>query len=130
MWIFDDDSEEFPWPTFGYKLVEPDEGQPNDIKGPLSMLGALFSTMMEAHDARYIEDKDFVRTIPIPTLGIQATDFDISRERSEALYESGHTAAEEFLQAWDFDAYKEIYQSKEPPSRRERLWQTSVPAHG
>ena len=121
VWIFDDGSEDPGWPTFGYKLVEPDEGQPNDIKGPLSMLGALFSTMMEAHDARYIEDKDFVRTIPIPTLGVRATDFDISREQSEALYESGRRAAEEFLQTWDFEAYKQAYRSREPSGRRASL---------
>jgi NTE family protein len=41
--------------------------------------------MMEAHDVRYIRDENFVRTIPIPTLGVKTTDFDLSREKSEAL---------------------------------------------
>lgn len=77
--------------------------------------------MMEAHDARYVADADFVCTIPIPTLGIRATDFDLSRERSQELYESGRRAAEEFLQKWNFDRYKAEYRRSSPPGRRERL---------
>jgi NTE family protein len=78
--------------------------------------------MMEAHDARYIEDENFVRTIPIPTLGIKTTEFDISRERSEALYQSGRKAAEKFFAKWNFDAYVAKYRKGEvPPGRGESL---------
>jgi NTE family protein len=77
--------------------------------------------MMEAHDARYVDDKDFVRTIPIPTLGVQTTQFTLSRERSEALYWSGANAASEFFQRWDFEEYKAKYHSKEPSERRYRV---------
>jgi NTE family protein len=78
--------------------------------------------MMEAHDARYVDDKDFVRTIPIPTLGVQTTEFSLSRERSEALYQSGVDAASEFFQRWDFEKYKANYRRKEPLKRRDRVW--------
>jgi len=96
VWLFDTEGSVPEWPTFGFKLVEPGEELqiPRKIRGPVSLLGALFSTMMEAHDARYIKDEHFVRTIPIPTLNVGTTEFDISREKSEALYRSGRQAAE------------------------------------
>ena len=52
-----------------------------------------------------IEKEQFARTIPIPTLGVGTTEFDITRERALALYESGRKATEEFLKDWDFERY-------------------------
>jgi NTE family protein len=122
VWLFDSQGQVPEWPTFGFKLVEPEEGKPNQIRGPISMLAALFSTMMEAHDARYIEDENFVRTIPIPTLGIGTTEFNISAERSEALYQSGRQAAEKFFESWNFASYTEKFRQEKPmPGRRARL---------
>ena len=109
VWLFDSEGSIPQWPTFGFKLVEPGEGTPHQVRGPISLLTSLFATMMEAHDARYIEDEQFVRTIPIPTLGVGTTEFDISQARSEALYQSGRQAAEKFLAAWDFHDYVEKY---------------------
>lgn len=111
VWLFDTDGVMPEWPTFGFKLVEPEEemATPHQIRGPISLLGALFSTMMQAHDARYIKDEQFVRTISIPTLGINTTDFGISRERSEALYQSGRQAAERFFNTWSFADYIDRY---------------------
>ncbi len=124
VWLFDSDGEP-EWPTFGLKLVEPVKGVPNKIRGPISMLTALFSTfstMMGAHDARYIKDADFARTIPIPTLGVGTTEFDLSAEKSEALYQSGRKAAEEFLATWDFGEYVKKYRKGETiTSRGSRL---------
>lgn len=121
VWLLDDGSPNPPWPTFGYKLVEPNEGQPNTINGPITLFAALFSTMMDAHDARYIKDADFFRTIPIPTRGVRTTEFDLSRERSDELYESGREAAEGFFKRWDFEKYKAEYRAKEPPRRGQRV---------
>jgi NTE family protein len=75
--------------------------------------------MMETHDARYITDQSFARTIPIPTLGVQTTEFHLSRDRSEHLHESGRVAAEDFFQRWDFERYKERYRRAEPLHRRQ-----------
>lgn len=113
VWLFDEPGEP-AWPTFGFKLVDPAAGKPNKIDGPLSMLAALFSTMMEAHDARYLQDHAFVRTIPIPTLGIKTTDFDLSGADKVRLYTSGREAAERFFARWDFGAYKQAYRSGAP----------------
>jgi NTE family protein len=116
--IFDDDSIEDPRPTLGYKLVEPGEGKPREIKGPISLFSALFSTMMEAHDARYIQDHNFARTIPIKTLGVGTTDFGITRDKSEALFQSGRDAATDFFERWDYGKWKEKYSDAELGKRR------------
>jgi len=118
VWLFDSEGSVPKWPTFGFKLVEPETGTPHQIRGPISLLAALFATMMEAHDARYIKDEQFVRTIAIPTLGIGTTEFDISRQRSEALYQSGRQAAKKFLATWDFQNYIQKY--RRGRSERER----------
>ena len=116
VWLFDNDGEVPEWPTFGFKLVEPEQKREitNHVRGPISLLTALFSTMMEAHDARYIKDEQFARTIPIPTLGVGTTEFDISREKSEALYQSGREAAEAFFDTWDFAKYVDKYRRGKP----------------
>ena len=116
VWLFDSEGSLPEWPTIGFKLVEPSEDTPHRIAGPISMLTALFSTMMEAHDARYIKDQDFVRTAAIPTLGVKTTEFDISRERSEALYQSGHRAAEKFFSTWNFEQYINKYRKGKAPA--------------
>jgi NTE family protein len=124
VWLFDTDGEVPAWPTFGFKLVEPEQRNEiaNDVRGPISLLTALFSTMMEAHDARYIKDEQFVRTIPIPTLGVGTTEFDISKEKSEALYQSGREAAKAFFDTWDFAKYVAKYRGEKPQiNRRLRL---------
>jgi len=125
VWLFDDDTPEPAWPTFGYKLVEPNAGQPHQISGPVSLLAALFTTMMEAHDARYIEDQHFARTIPIPTLGVQTTDFDLPTERRDELYTSGVKAANAFFESWDFERYKAKYRAKKVGTRQSRIMPTS-----
>ncbi|MDY7033805.1 MAG: hypothetical protein SVY10_18075 [Thermodesulfobacteriota bacterium] len=66
-------------------------------------------------------DSHFVRTIPLPTLGIRTTEFDLSRKKSDNLYEAGRKAAEEFFQSWDFNAYKARYRQKETLKRRQRI---------
>jgi NTE family protein len=124
VWLFDSEGTVPEWPTFGFKLVEPEEKLeiPHRVRGPISLLTALFATMMQAHDARYIKDEQFIRTIPIPTLGIGTTEFDISRERSEALYQSGRQAAEKFFSEWNFQEYVNEYRKdKSKLGRTKRL---------
>lgn len=128
VWIFD--SEDEPrWPTFGLRLVEPEPGAPLDqrmrpptypkgaINTTIDYVKSLVNTMIEAHDRLYIETNDFVRTIPISTLGVQTTDFDLSKERRIALYEAGRSAAEKFLETWSFSRYVEEFRKGEARSR-------------
>ena len=82
---------------------------------------ALAQTMMEAHDRLYVEQANYARTIPIPTLGVGTTEFDLSPERALALFDSGRWAAEKFLKEWDFDAYVAEFRTGKEHSRRESL---------
>lgn len=132
VWLFDREGQEPRWPTFGLLLVEPDPkvaighrlaGQDFGAKlGSLvDYVRSLALTMMEAHDRLYLEKATYARTIPIPTLGVGTTEFDIPRERADALYESGHQAACDFLDPWDFGAYVQEFRRGKQHSRRADL---------
>jgi NTE family protein len=123
VWLLDDGTPNPPWPTIGYKLVDPTEGRDHEIDGPIDFLTAMFETMMDAHDARYIEDKDFARSVPIKTLGVQSTDFGITSEQKDMLAASGKKAAQEFFKNWDFEKYKKKYRAKKTLlPRSEKVW--------
>jgi NTE family protein len=134
VWLFDcDDGTPPDWPTFGMLLVEPKPRVPIGARLPKSkmdgsgagaVLGyvkALAQTMMEAHDRMYVEQASYARTIPIPTLGVGTTEFDLSKERALALFDSGRWAAEKFLDKWDFDAYIAEFRTGKEHSRRDAL---------
>ncbi|SFL35043.1 NTE family protein [Paenibacillus sp. 1_12] len=112
LWIFDHDDVpalDSMIPTVGFQLVGRGSSKPNTIYGPLTMFKALFSTMMDAHDERYIEEVNRFRTIKIPTLGVSITQFDIPLETSRLLYESGKQAGERFFDKWRLNDYKQDY---------------------
>jgi NTE family protein len=129
VWLFDSDGPP-EWPTFGLLLVEPDprtpitarlprpEHAPRGAKGLVQLLSGLVHTMLEAHDRLYVEQEQYARTIPIPTLGVGTTEFGIARERALELYESGRKAADEFLAGWDFDGYVAAFRSGGVPQSR------------
>ncbi|HEX4929158.1 MAG TPA: patatin-like phospholipase family protein [Gaiellaceae bacterium] len=134
VWLFDcDDGTPPDWPTFGLLLVEPKPRVPIGARLPkpkmagsgagavLDYVKALAQTMMEAHDRMYVEQASYARTIPIPTLGVGTTEFDLSKERALALFDSGRWAAEKFLKSWDFDAYIAEFRTGKEHSRREAL---------
>ncbi len=124
IWLLDDGSTNPSWPTFGFKLTEPDkripkEARRNPINNPISFLKAIAGTMMDAHDSYHISKSkgDYDRTIGIPTVinvkgnekEIKTTDFDITREESQALFLNGVDTARKFLEKWDFDEWKKKY---------------------
>ena len=134
VWLFDCSDEETPdWPTFGMLLVEPDpkvsiadrlpdpEKAPHGARGLVALLSGMLHTMMEAHDRIYLEKASFARTIPIPTLGVGTTEFDLTKERAQALYDSGRQATEKFLAAWDFAKYIAAFREGKTHHRREDL---------
>ena len=134
VWLFDCDGSQVPdWPTFGLLLVEPNpktqvgerlpepEKVPRGIGGLLKYMRAMASTMMEAHDRMYVETAEFARTIPVPTLGIGTTEFEITEARKELLYQSGREAATDFLASWDFDAYIAEFRKGKEKRRRDTV---------
>ena len=136
VWIFDCATEAPDWPTFGLLLVEPKPEiqvavrvkeaarQDRGVSAIVGYVKSLAQTMMEAHDRIYVAQATYARTIPIPTLGVSTTDFELTRERKLELYDAGREAAEKFLATWDFDAYVAEFRSgKERHSRRQALVQ-------
>jgi NTE family protein len=133
VWLFD--AEERPrFPTFGLLLVESPartsvgdrlSGAPGAVSRSGSIieyLKAIAQTLMEAHDRMHVDEAEFARTIPIPTLGVRTTDFDLSRERTLELYRSGYDAAKSFLGSFDFEAYIAAFRGDAPAlSRRDNL---------
>ncbi|MBB3127540.1 NTE family protein [Paenibacillus rhizosphaerae] len=103
LWLFDDAAEgagQKPVPTIGFQMVGRTTNKPHLIRGPISMLQAMFETMLSAHDERYIEQENRIRTIKIPTLGVGTTQFHITPEESQQLYESGLQAGKKFFAGW------------------------------
>jgi len=132
VWLFDCEGRDPRWPTFGLMLVEPDPKVPighrlageehgADRGSLLDYVKSLASTMMAAHDRLYLEKATYARTIAIPTLGIGTTEFDIAPERVRELYDSGHKAAADFLDQWDFAAYIQEFRRGQEHSRRADL---------
>jgi predicted acylesterase/phospholipase RssA len=91
-----------PWPTLGFRFYQPgtpvnDLYPPNKITGPYSALKAMLYTASDARDIWYMDQDKLARTIPIDTLGVAVTDFQITRAQCEALFASGVAAAKKFL---------------------------------
>jgi len=135
VWLFDTEGEP-EWPTFGLRLVEPDprettlaerlgppEPAPGRLEAVIDYFRSLVDTVLEAHDRLYIEKADFARTIPIDTLGVRTTDFELSPERALELYESGRTAAKRFLETWSFEGYIAEFRRGKEHSRRQEVVQ-------
>ena len=102
VWLFDDEPER---PTFGLRLYSQQKQPFHEIHGPISLFTSMFLTMMDAHDNLSVRNKDQLRTIFVPTLGIKLTDFSISREEKDELYQARVKAAEAFFESWSLDEY-------------------------
>lgn len=99
MWIFDNGNKERP--ILGLKLSSSsEEMEPRIIKNGLNLFEALFSTMKNAHDERYISRKIEKNIIFIPVEDYRATQFDLSDEMKQDLLEKGRNRAIQFLKTW------------------------------
>lgn len=107
IWIFDDDGTSKPrWPTFGFRLVN--DCEKNVVQRKTNLLTYsmdVINTAFDRDEEVYVADKNSVRTINIPTAGVNSTDFDLSKKKTMELYESGYNSAKEFLDKWDFADY-------------------------
>jgi NTE family protein len=109
VWIFD--VKGVPrWPTIGFKLCEDKPIKSGEGKTDiLSYLLDIIDTVFSRNEEIYLSDKEAVRTICIPTLGVKTTQFNISQEDSLKLYEEGYNRAKEFIRHWNFHEYIKKY---------------------
>ena len=107
--VFDRHDRRPRWPTFGIKLSARRDaavGYEYQTRGLPGLTRALVGTMTSFHDRLHIDDPSVIaRTIFVDTMHVKATDFDLTRDSAERLYNSGRIAAEKFLETWDFDKY-------------------------
>jgi len=124
IWLLDDGTSDPEWPTFGFKLVEGNSRDlnsyaPKPVGNILKFIEAIVGTALDAHDNYYISIShgDYERTIDIKTTieingvtkKINTIDFGITREESDALFNNGFIAAQNFLSTWNFSAWKKKY---------------------
>ncbi|EGQ24131.1 MULTISPECIES: patatin-like phospholipase family protein [Sporosarcina] len=98
MWIFDDDTRH---PLIGLKLSRRQEetsGRP--IHNALQLFEALFSTMKNAHDEKYISREHEKNIVFIPVDDYSATQFDLTEEQMEELLNIGRNRTKQFLRTW------------------------------
>jgi len=124
VWLLDDGSCNPEWPTFGFKLMEPQKrtlkkANPNPIKNTINYCYSIIGTLLNGHDNYHISESkgDYDRTIGISTeievnnlkKEIGTTYFDITEEESNLLFKNGEAAADNFLKNWNFEKWKEKY---------------------
>ncbi|MFE8695481.1 patatin-like phospholipase family protein [Cytobacillus sp. FJAT-53684] len=103
MWLFDRDNVKKARPVLGMQLSQNVTDRPkNKIKNAIQMYEALFETMKDAHDARYISRKHARNIIFIPTEGALTTEFQLTQEKKQALVDLGEKCAKQFFSQWSY----------------------------
>lgn len=101
MWLFEDEKGKRERPLLGLKLSQNgEEREGYQIRNALNLFEALFSTMKNAHDERYISRKHEKDIIFIPVEGYSATQFDVDEKTKNALLEIGRSRTRQFLKTW------------------------------
>lgn len=109
IWIFDN-GDSPRWPTFGLNIYGDEENV--DLKKLPSFLKYSLNvaqTSLIADDIGFLHNKDAVRIINIPTLGVKPTDFKLLQDKKNSLYKSGYNSAQRFLETWSFREYINKY---------------------
>ncbi|RDU35139.1 hypothetical protein DRW41_19525 [Neobacillus piezotolerans] len=103
MWLFDRENVKKVRPVLGIQLSHEPENHPqHKIKNAIQLFEALFETMKDAHDARYISRKHAKNIIFIPTAGVASTEFGLTAEKKEKLISHGRQCAETFFRKWSY----------------------------
>jgi len=108
--IFDDEPDH---PTIGVKLSPRRllaDYAFQDTRTPLSLAQALVHTMTNAHDQLFVDQPSVsARTVFVETGGVHTTDFTLSRETKQRLYDNGVGAARSFLATWSYVDWCRLY---------------------
>lgn len=98
-WIFKSKNGLLRRPVVGVKLsCRMDHMPEKNIRNAIDLYQALFETMREAHDARYVSKKDAKNVIFIPVDTVKTTDFSIARETKEALITFGKERSDDYFE--------------------------------
>ncbi|WP_010530963.1 patatin-like phospholipase family protein [Lentibacillus jeotgali] len=101
LWVFKDENNRSKRPVLGMKLSgHPAQEKPRDINNAIIMFQALFSTMLNAHDDRYVSTSEKNNIVFIPVDHVDTTDFELTRATRGQLIRTGKERADEFLKYW------------------------------
>ncbi|WP_438311957.1 patatin-like phospholipase family protein [Sporosarcina sp. FA9] len=101
MWLFEDKNGKKVRPILGVKLSRQEEEIPGrKIDNALHLFEALFSTMKNAHDEKYISRTHEKNIIFIPVDDTSSTQFDIDEATKNDLLEKGRIRTTQFLKKW------------------------------
>jgi NTE family protein len=101
IWLFDKEDGQKVRPVLGIKLSPSVyEHEKHHIRNAIQLFTALFETMKDAHDARYISKRHAKNIIFIPTDGAFSIEFQLTSEQKKALYELGRQHAKQFFSSW------------------------------
>jgi NTE family protein len=99
LWIYDNGIKMRP--VLGMKLSSAsEEMSPHEIDNAIQLFEALFSTMQNVHDNRYIARKHEKNIIFIPVEKYSATQLDINDETKKKLIAIGKERTLQFLKTW------------------------------
>jgi len=105
-----DSKEELNIPTIGFKFDSNMIGYTYEgKKDAMSFLFDIADTMSAETNGSNLSERDKYRTVFIPTLGVETTEFNISKQKSVRIFQSGYRAARKFLKKWDFEKYLNEY---------------------
>ncbi|MDP4161578.1 MAG: patatin-like phospholipase family protein, partial [Bacillota bacterium] len=103
MWLFDKENSRKTRPVVGIKLSPSEEDhQKHKIGNAVQMFGALFETMKDAHDSRYISRKHAKNIIFIPSTGAISIEFELTDEKKNSLFSLGKESANQFFKTWGY----------------------------
>jgi NTE family protein len=99
--IFDrDDGLPSRWPTICVRLSSPsnERAPAKPVTGPISLISSLIYTTVDSTQVRHVSDPVNVeRSIFAKPKGVRWTDFDLTPEQQQSLFEAGHEAGLRWL---------------------------------
>jgi NTE family protein len=114
LWIYDRQAGSTPipprWFTFGFRLVDTGIESQIKIQHPVSILSAMFTTMMRARD-RYHQremDKGRVINIDVTEAKVTTTDFNLDAQQKAQLYRLGYLQTKRFFLSSNFSWEKHL----------------------
>jgi NTE family protein len=103
LFLFDEEKEVKKRPVLGIQLSAKLEKKPKrKITNAIELYEALFATMREAHDARYVSRRHEKNIVFLPVKHVVATEFTITDEERDRLIEYGKKRTEQFLKTWTY----------------------------
>lgn len=98
------------WPTIGFKFDTPEVSNTRLGKtDPLSFLLDIANTLSVEKNREWLKDENLVRTVLIPTEGVDPTEFNIYADKVLRLFKSGYRSAAKFHSKWCFEDYVRSY---------------------